>query len=526
MLSLSFSAHANAQTPAIHDFYAVNMSLVKGESTPIYWYSQDAAYARVYGFGKELNPLERRLNGGMMVAPTFSTTYELKLFNQRNEQVAYRMFTIIVTDSEPVVEVKKFHLDAVQKVPGQAMRFEYEVTGFKELSITDTVTGQTYNHLNFCCSIDVYPTVSTVFALRIIDRQGQLTQYYQSVDVYLPPPPARIDYFSASQTDIFAGASVTLSWKAAGSWQAVSLIDRTTGRVYNQLAGEGQLTVAPSVPTVYALQIQGSDGQILSSELLVRVTPAPMPPSIDQFQSSRTEINAGESISLFWKSHGSIASVKILDKTSGQIYSGLPTEGQLAVTPTRSTLYTLQLVGTNGQVTTFDILIQVNDPRPASIEYFVASTLEVNPGEPVTLYWKTQAAMDAALLVDQNAATADFSIPFGTGSVQVYPAKTSLYTLKVLSPNGQIVEASLSIRVRPVAPEATPQAPQPQDVPAAVCSALVSASAAASSRGSGASASASVVANCGRSFASSSASASAVGGFASASASSSSWIRW
>ena len=154
--------------------------------------------------------------------------------------------------------------------------------------------------------------------------------------------------------------------------------------------------------------------------------------TIAQFTATPLTIDSGEAVSLVWEirnaSAAEISSVGEVD----------PSAGSTTVTVTETTTFTL--TASNDQ-RSLSQSVTVMVGSPVQIIDFTADPLVVaNPGDPVTLSWKTENATRVNITgvgaVDAN------------GSIQVYPNADTTYNLLASDGHNQ-VQAVVIVRVEP-----------------------------------------------------------------------------
>jgi hypothetical protein len=115
-------------------------------------------------------------------------------------------------------------------------------------------------------------------------------------------------------------------------------------------------------------------------------------------------------------------------------------DGSQGVTPQQTTTYTITATGVGGAAVPCPVTVTVtvvNNP---------VCTLDANPmtitnGQPSTLTWTSQNAASVSI----NDVNKDLN-----GSMVVSPSQTTIYTMKVVGTNGQIITCPKTITVTPV----------------------------------------------------------------------------
>ncbi len=237
-----------------------------------------------------------------------------------------------------------------------------------------------------------------------------------------PASVPRIASFSAAPERLNPGETVTLIWEAYD----------VPGVVIDPRIGPqdpvGFALDRPLVSTNYRLTVP--DGSGLFAELLVEVAGAPR---VLGFDATPRSLAPGESARLSWRT---------VDATQVRLEPGgerLPPEGGLDVTPETTTTY--QLVATRGlessEPRALTVVVAGDGPR---IRTFRAEPQSVGVGDAVRLEWATEGAVQVAL--DQGLGPRPLA-----GEVEVFPQRTTVYTLSAAGPTGGVTQASLTVQV-------------------------------------------------------------------------------
>ncbi|HXG31915.1 MAG TPA: OmpA family protein [Bryobacteraceae bacterium] len=239
------------------------------------------------------------------------------------------------------------------------------------------------------------------FRLTVRDDKGAEARARVTVTTSQPRRP-RILSFQAVPTNIQAGEVATLSWETE---EASEVEISGVGKV----RPSGATTVSPSQTTTYTLTARNQFGEV-STNVTVRVTP-PQAPRILRFAASPMEILPGEASTLVWE----------VDNATEVTISGLgrvDLRGSSAVSPSETTTYTLTATNAQGQVTAQAVVTVV---KPVRILDFVAEPSRIRGGDPVTLKWQTENALEVYI-------TGVGKVP-ASGSIVVKPLATTSYTL-------------------------------------------------------------------------------------------------
>ena len=173
-------------------------------------------------------------------------------------------------------------------------------------------------------------------------------------------------------------------------------------------------------------------------------------PVIQPFAASAYWITPGASSTLSWTA-ANASSVTI----SGVSPAALPASGQVTVSPTSTTTYTLTAVNPAGVSVNQSLVVTVAaeqsmPPLPQITSFGQASGNSNAPGVPVTLSWTTTDAVSVSISgVTPNALPAN-------GSVTVAPAATTTYTLTATNGAGGTATEAVTLDVVPAPTSATP----------------------------------------------------------------------
>lgn len=172
---------------------------------------------------------------------------------------------------------------------------------------------------------------------------------------------------------------------------------------------------------------------------MISVTSAQAQPTILSYQANTTTIDRIQGVRLSWQTSGA-ARVDIRDGFRNVIIPNLGERNYIEVWPERTATYTLLAYGADGSLAEQSITINF---AAASIVSFVASTNEVRSVQAVRLSWQVSGALRVAI-VDSNTNQTYDHLPL-TGSIDVWPERSSTYTLQVFTHAGLAVTRDLRI---------------------------------------------------------------------------------
>ncbi|WP_306600060.1 kelch repeat-containing protein [Geothrix sp. 21YS21S-2] len=242
------------------------------------------------------------------------------------------------------------------------------------------------------------------------------------------PPPPIIQSFAAAKAVITAGASTTLTAQFSGG---TGLVGNGIGTVQSGMEySSGPL----SSTTTFILTVTSQSGQAVSREARVEVVPAPV---ITTFKVSQPILSNGNAAILTYAFSGGTGSI---DQGVGEVIDG----GSSSISPGSDTVYTLKVTNRAGDSAILTVAVQV--VAPPRITGFLATPAKVLAGGMVTLQATYEGGEGA---VDKGVGP----IPSGLPGLTVGPVHaTTLFTLSVVNPAGDRVQATATAGVSPFVP--------------------------------------------------------------------------
>ena len=239
------------------------------------------------------------------------------------------------------------------------------------------------------------------------DRCGEVIQSFRVYVYSQPGAQFTVDPCSGTNSD----GDITLTWST--SLAATVLIEPGIGVVEKN----GTMTIpSPAEPTFYTLTAFND------AALTKRTVPAA--PSAS-FYFSPYRIYKGQSATLRWAPY--CANEAVIDHDIGPVTAA----GSLVVTPTATTTYTMKVgnaAGSRNYAATVYV-VEPPPPPPPSVNFSIAPTCNLTPGEPLTLTWSTSGATSASISPDIGAVAL-------SGSIQVFPSAAGSYTLQATGEGG------------------------------------------------------------------------------------------
>lgn len=242
-----------------------------------------------------------------------------------------------------------------------------------------------------------------------------------------PPPPEpgpSIKSFTTSATRVNRGQPITLTFETERAVSA-SIIDQQGQAVavaFDDASQKGSATTTPQASAFYVLRVESPNGrdaafvQVAVDEVLRSVFLVAVPQTV----------KAGQPVDVIWSASGS----NMPQLTSEGVTLSSMASGTLSVRPTRDTTFELRAKNSLNQELMASATITV-DPV---IEQFEATPRVAQPGQVITLSWRTAGA-DRVLIEEATfgqlwlgAAELDggsfaFTVPntFGDGGVAMMP---------------------------------------------------------------------------------------------------------
>lgn len=249
--------------------------------------------------------------------------------------------------------------------------------------------------------------------------------------VTIKPRNVEILFFIADPTTIQSGQSSTLTWRIQDATSAT--ISPNIGGVSAQ---GGSISVAPTTTTTYTLTAKNANGSATSA---VTVIVQQAKPQILVCTAVPMNISQGETARLYYDTVNA-TTVNITPNVGS-----VGVNGNVAVTPTATTNYTITATNTAGTATC-NVSVQVTPGAAPRIEQFSANPLNINAGASSTLVWQVK-----------NAKTVSISPAPGSvatvGTASVSPPKTTTYTLTATNNFGSVTaNVTVNVAVTPPPP--------------------------------------------------------------------------
>ncbi len=239
---------------------------------------------------------------------------------------------------------------------------------------------------------------------------------------------ADVEYFHAAPEIIPRGETATLAWSVhTARYCSLNEIGSGGGESVDP---KGEFKVTPAVTTVYEIYCDSSDRYGHGSSAKLTITVVPPDVAVHAFYSSPSAIEAGEASTLEWE----IENADSCEINPGAIAATLPT-GTAEVVPDDTTLYSLSCVSeTVGEPARYGSAYTTVYVNPhVTVSLFTAASPVIDAGQTTSLIWITNHATGCSISPGVG------SVDPPSGSTNVSPAETTLYTLTCTGPGGPAV---------------------------------------------------------------------------------------
>ena len=252
----------------------------------------------------------------------------------------------------------------------------------------------------------------------------------------------KIEFFRPNQFSVAVGEPVLLSWSVQFA-RNIELQNETTGDKYQNLPESGSIQLFPNQTSVISLVASSQSGQTHTHTLQIQVVASPL--KIVRFSASQTSIDSIQPVRLSWLVENAV-NVDIYDSFRNQSYVNLGNQNYIEVWPERSAYYLLTATDAYGKKETARLEITFIDRRP-KILAFQASSLQVAPGQMVSLSWTSANAQSVELIVNDGRSEQRYSELPAKGRLELPIDRESRCQLLVKNERGEVVSQSLVIRI-------------------------------------------------------------------------------
>ncbi|MCX6378288.1 MAG: hypothetical protein NT023_02245 [Armatimonadetes bacterium] len=419
---------------------------------------------------KSFSSLQLELNPKRGIATFFQplNEFEVSLSNQGNQEEALSLYASDA-DDECAYEFEQEHISIK---PGQTLQSPllirpksipvwgsgklYGFTISARAASSSYATGNTHGQLERRSLIS--PLLGIFLALVAIG--GSLTWYLWP----RPLPALKIHSFTALNTQVPQGGSVTISWDVQPNFESL-LIKRRQGdgpEITENIPSSpppsaGSISVTPQGPqTTYTLEVRRKDGVTTKQIITIDVTiPPPSPkPSIAFFRAEPDKVHEGDTILLSWQSKGAVKLLLDPGNMSLPLY-----EQTRPLIADKDTIYTLRAIGSDEKVfveKTVKVTVAPKDTCIAEISAFGTDKKKIYVGDKIKLLWQTRYAK--SIRIDSDKGTVGESSRLsGNMEVPIPINEPITFTITVGDTSGKFVTHQLVVtpEQRPVPPPET-----------------------------------------------------------------------
>lgn len=380
-------------------------SITLGESSTATWESQNSVKYDLTGEGVVSN----YSNNTAVITPTSagSKQYKITAYNNQGQSVSSTKNINVI--AKPVIN--NFNASKTAITQGETVTLSWDTQNATNTKINDSdVAGN---------SVTYTPDKNTSYTLSAVNANGY--KVTKSLDVNVVKPTT-IEGFSADQSEVYPGQSVTLSWNVSGG---------SSYTLNGSTVNGNSTTVSPNETTQYILKAKNSLGNEVSKNITVTVIPEPL---VSSFSASPTSIGKNQNSTLSWVAENANAIT-----VNGSAVNG----NSLVVNPTATTTYTIVASNKLGRTSTKNVT--VNYVADSSIDNFSiegnSNNINVYPGKNLNFTWTTDGT---AISINNTAVS-------GSSASIPAPMEAGTYTYTLTVKNGAGVTISRSITVNVIA---------------------------------------------------------------------------
>ncbi|MBL8238792.1 MAG: OmpA family protein [Bryobacterales bacterium] len=351
-------------------------------------------------------------------------TYAFRL-TVKDDQGAQGVSRATVTSrAAAAVRILRFQANPVQVRAGQPVNLLWLIENADSATISPVVGAVNATQ----GTTQVSPNETTTYRLT---ARNATSEAVETVTVNVERPLPRIISFQASPATINRGQGSTLAWQTENA-------DTVTVSGVGTVNANGTAPVSPADTTTYTITATNQFGSSSATAVIQVGTPPTGGgdglPRIIRFTAAPMDITAGDRSSIDWLVENA---TNVTINSLGSV--GL--QGNVPVSPTANTLYTITASNAVGQVTStigINVRPAVPQPPPApTLTACVANPVEVvKAGDPASISYTAQNAT----VVTLNG----LGVP---NPVVVRPTATTTYTLIAYNAQNQTARCEVTVRV-------------------------------------------------------------------------------
>lgn len=386
----------------------------------------------------------------LTVTPSTTTTYFLEVINSNGcTSSSSRTPVTITVNPSPSSATVTASNDTICQGDQTTLTASGATGGTVTYQFYDQSAGGT---LLGSSPLTVTPVTTTTYYLEVSNTAGCGTAGARTpVTITVNPTPTS-PTVTVSNDTICQGAQTTIAASGStGGTVNYNFYDQSSG---GTLLGTSPFSVSPSNTTTYYLEVINTNGCTSSpsrTPVTITVNPTPTPPTVTTTndticQGDQTTITASGST-------GGTISYNFYDQSSGGNLLGA---SPLSVTPTTTTTYYLEVINTNGCMSSAmrtPVTIAVNPtPTPATV---TVSNDTICQGDQTTI--TATGSTGGTISYDFYDQSAGGNL-LGTSPLTVSPSNTTTYYLEVVNSNGCFSSATrtpVTVTVNPTPTAAT-----------------------------------------------------------------------
>ena len=377
-----------------------------GQSAVLTWSAQDADSVSINNGVGTVEP-----RGTTVVSPFRTTTYTISAVNANGKSETSVTVKVIHSETAPLVNITA---EPISVHPGEPSVLKWSTVNAYSVIIDNDIGSVPVNY-----STTVHPAVTTTYTVSAIGPGGTSTASV-TINVMSEPPVANI---SANPISIKPGESSIIKWSYANAHTVTIQPGIGDG---TQLKS---LEVTPKQTTTYIITASGPGGTA-TARVTVIVSNEYIPLQA-HIEADPTKIRIGETATITWITNN--ASRAWIEPGIGEV----SLNGSMTVSPQQTTTYIVN-ASQNGQISMDSVTINVISDLPQV--NITADPDTINIGSSAILTWQSENA--DTVEIDQGIGLVDKS-----GSKEVSPETTTIYTIKASGPGG-ISTDSVTVNVK------------------------------------------------------------------------------
>ena len=404
--------------------------------------------------------------GGYMVPGTVNSTTTFTLVVTGEDGLETRQQVIVeVTDEQAVIGM--FTAEPSGEVaPNTNVTLNWDTTDATDWTLMAN-TGVNVQDPGALIGMEtVTPAVTTIYTLTATGKNTIPVSQSEMVMVTGTQAAPVVGSFTATPTgSVTEETELMLEWSGVTNATGIGIMADPGGAVAipaGQPIAGGMVTVTPPVGmTTYTFTATGPGGTVTEEEM-VTVTEADAA-AIISFTAAPDPAPYGADVTLGWEvsnaaDPGGISITASPADPGGDIEIPMGATSVM-VNPITTTTYTLRAIsaGSNPRPVTRRLLVNVNAALTPAIGSFTTSAIDdtIDDGEMTTLTWSGVTGADSVsiMAVPGGAITIpDLAMMVASGSVEVMPSVTTVYTLTATGPGGMsTMEATVTVTPSPSA---------------------------------------------------------------------------